>query len=203
MVVPQLLALSSTNLLTAYPYFTVSALRLAFRHRIFPPRDRDRRRRSSSGRTGSPKPASTIGQFTTILRSDRRFANYQASMFAAGFGNMLIEAPLIFLITRELSASCPSIGLTMVIPFAISLLSLPLWARYLDRCTLHSFAPGKVFCTGASAHVSRSTLCSIAWLAVSRVVMGIARGGAFSRQLGHNDLLEQISYPPTWASMSH
>ena len=60
--------------------------------------------------------------FVRILRNDRRFAKYQMSMFAAGFGNMLIEAPLIFLITRELAASyATSIALTMVIPFTISL----------------------------------------------------------------------------------
>ena len=96
--------------------------------------------------------------FLTILRNDQKFTRYQISMFAAGFGNMLIEAPLIFLITRELSASyATSIGLTMVIPFAISLLSLPLWARYLDRSRRTVSCPAK--CSvgiGPGTHVSRS-----------------------------------------------
>lgn len=129
--------------------------------------------------------------FATILRSDRRFANYQASMFAAGFGNMLIEAPLIFLITRELSASyATSIGLTMVIPFAISLLSLPLWARYLDRVHVAQFRARQsiLWVLAQVLTLVGALFGSIAWLAVSRVVMGIARGGgSLAWQLGHND----------------
>ena len=47
-------------------------------------------------------------------------------MIGAGFSNMLIEAPLIFLITRELGASyTASIMLTMVIPITVRLVSLP------------------------------------------------------------------------------
>ena len=129
--------------------------------------------------------------FLTILRKDRRFGRYQASMFAAGFGNMLIEAPLIFLITRELSASyATSIGLTMVIPFAVSLLSLPLWARYLDRVHVAQFRARQsiLWVLAQVLTLVGALFGSIAWLAVSRFVMGIARGGgSLAWQLGHND----------------
>ena len=137
--------------------------------------------------------------FFTILRDDRRFSSYQASMFAAGFGNMLIEAPLIFLITRELSASyAVSIGLTMVIPFAVSLLSLPLWARYLDRVHVAQFRARQsiLWVLAQVLTLIGALLGSIAWLAASRFVMGIARGGgSLAWQLGHNDFArsEQLS----------
>jgi hypothetical protein len=112
-------------------------------------------------------------------------------MFAAGFGNMLIEAPLIFLITRELSASyATSIGLTMVIPFAVSLLSLPLWARYLDRVHVAQFRARQsiLWVLAQVLTLVGALFGSIAWLAVSRFVMGIARGGgSLAWQLGHND----------------
>ena len=129
--------------------------------------------------------------FITILRDDRRFAKYQMSMFAAGFGNMLIEAPLIFLITRELSASyATSITLTMVIPFAVSLLSLPLWARYLDRVHVAQFRARQsiLWVLALTLTLIGALLSSILWLAISRFVMGIARGGGtLAWQLGHND----------------
>lgn len=137
--------------------------------------------------------------FFTILREDRRFGSYQASMFAAGFGNMLIEAPLIFLITRELSASyAVSIGLTMVIPFAVSLLSLPLWARYLDRVHVAQFRARQsiLWVLAQVLTLIGALLGSITWLAASRFVMGIARGGgSLAWQLGHNDFArsEQLS----------
>tara|TARA_E500000331_G_C17197772_1_gene687907 strand:+ start:130 stop:1419 length:1290 start_codon:yes stop_codon:yes gene_type:complete len=129
--------------------------------------------------------------FTTILRQDRRFAKYQMSMFAAGFGNMLIEAPLILLITRELAASySTSIALTMVIPFTISLMSLPLWARYLDRVHVAQFRARQslLWVIALILTMLGAMLGSIFWLAISRVVMGIARGGGtLAWQLGHND----------------
>ena len=129
--------------------------------------------------------------FVRILRNDRRFAKYQMSMFAAGFGNMLIEAPLIFLITRELSASyATSIALTMVIPFTISLVSLPLWARYLDRVHVAQFRARQslLWVVALILTMLGAVLGSILWLAISRVVMGIARGGgSLAWQLGHND----------------
>ena len=129
--------------------------------------------------------------FVTILRTDRRFAKYQMSMFAAGFGNMLIEAPLIFLITRELEASyATSIALTMVIPFTISLVSLPLWARYLDRVHVAQFRARQslLWVVALVLTMLGAVLGSILWLAISRVVMGIARGGgSLAWQLGHND----------------
>ena len=78
--------------------------------------------------------------FVEIIRQDRFFRRYQYSMFTAGFGNMLIEAPLVFLVTRELQASYTmSIMITMVIPFAVSLVALPLWALYLDRVHVAQF----------------------------------------------------------------
>ena len=132
--------------------------------------------------------------FVRILRNDRRFAKYQMSMFAAGFGNMLIEAPLIFLITRELAASyATSIALTMVIPFTISLVSLPLWARYLDRVHVAQFRARQslLWVVALILTMLGAVLGSILWLAISRVVMGIARGGgSLAWQLGHNDFAE-------------
>ena len=135
-------------------------------------------------------PESAIG-FMEILKTDRLFRWYQMNMFAAGFGAMLIEAPLIFIITRQMQASyTQSIMLTMVIPFAVSLLSMPMWANYLDRVHVAQFRSRQslLWILAQLLTMAGALLGSFAWLIVARTIMGIARGGgSLAWQLGHND----------------
>lgn len=126
-----------------------------------------------------------------VLRTDRLYARYQTHQFTAGFSNMLIEAPLVYLVTRELQASyTQSIAVTMVIPFTVSIVTLPLWARYLDRVHVTEFRARQ----SVLWVISQLLLWlgawqqSLAWIALSRFVLGIARGGGnLAWQLGHND----------------
>ena len=135
-------------------------------------------------------PETAIG-FLEILRTDRLFRWYQVNMFAAGFGAMLIEAPLIFIITRQMQASyTESIMLTMVIPFAVSLLSMPLWANYLDRVHVAQFRSRQsgLWILARLLIMLGAMLGSFVWLVIARTIMGIARGGgSLAWQLGHND----------------
>lgn len=137
--------------------------------------------------------------FWRILRNDRRYARYQTNQFLAGFSNMMIEAPLVYLVTRELEAGyTASIAVTMVIPFSLSVVTLPLWARYLDRVHVAEFRARQ-----SGLWVASQVLLgigawqqSLLWVALSRLVMGIARGGgSLAWQLGHNDFAprEQLS----------
>jgi MFS family permease len=134
--------------------------------------------------------AGSVG-FLAIIREDGNFRRYQVSMFTAGFANMLIEAPLVYLITREMAASYTvSIMLTMVIPFAVSLIALPIWAQYLDRVHVAQFRARQaiLWIVAQLFTLVGALLGSVAWLAVGRFVMGIARGGgSLAWQLGHND----------------
>ena len=129
--------------------------------------------------------------FVEIIRQDRFFRRYQYSMFTAGFGNMLIEAPLVFLVTRELQASYTmSIMITMVIPFAVSLVALPLWALYLDRVHVAQFRARQsiLWVLAQALTLVGASLGSLAWLMIGRFIMGVARGGGtLAWQLGHND----------------
>lgn len=129
--------------------------------------------------------------FMEILRKDKRFARYQLSMFGAGFGNMLMEAPLIFLITREMQASyTTSLMLVMVVPMVMSLVSLPLWAVYLDRVHVAQFRARQsvLWVIAQLLTFVGAMLGSITWLYVGRFIMGITRGGGtLAWQLGHND----------------
>ncbi|TNF87345.1 MAG: MFS transporter, partial [Gammaproteobacteria bacterium] len=139
-------------------------------------------------------PEEKVG-FLEILRRDRHYARYQLYQFTAGAANMIIEAPLVYLITRELNAGyTQSIAMTMVIPFAVSMLTLPLWASYLDRVHVAEFrARQSVLWIISQALLWMGALLgSLWWIGVSRFVLGIARGGgALAWQLGHNDFADQ------------
>ena len=129
--------------------------------------------------------------FFAILREDVDYARYQLYQFTAGIANMLIEAPLIYLVSRELGASYTvSIGISMVIPFAMSVITLPVWARHLDKVHVAEFrARQSVFWVAAQlAMWVGAMLSSLFGLAVGRLVLGVARGGgSLAWQLGHND----------------
>ena len=129
--------------------------------------------------------------FASVLRKDRYFRSYQISMFGAGFSNMLIEAPLIFLITRELGASYTvSIMLTMVIPITVRLVSLPAWASYLDKVHVAKFRSRQSIYWFAAQLLTMvgALLESIIWLGIARAIWGIAMaGGTLAWSLGHND----------------
>jgi MFS family permease len=129
--------------------------------------------------------------FFAILREDVGYARYQLYQFTAGTANMLIEAPLIYLVSRELGASyTASIGISMVIPFAVSVLTLPVWAGHLDKVHVTEFrARQSVFWVVAQLVMwIGAMLSSLIGLALGRMVLGIARGGgSLAWQLGHND----------------
>jgi hypothetical protein len=139
-------------------------------------------------------PTRSMG-FVQILKTDRWFRWYQINMFGAGFSNMLIEAPLIFIITRQMQASYTvSIMLTMVIPFAVSLISMPLWANYLDRVHVAQFRSRQsvLWILAQLLTMLGAMLESLIWLVIARTIMGIARGGgSLAWQLGHNDFARQ------------
>ena len=151
------------------------------RHRVI---ERRAQRLKASGRIG----------FFDVLKNDRNYASYQTHQFVAGCANMLLEAPLVFLVTRELHASyTESIAITMIIPFAVSLVTLPLWARYLDRVHVAEFrARQSVLWIVSQLILWFGALSgSLLWIGVSRMVQGVARGGgSLAWQLGHNDFAE-------------
>lgn len=126
-----------------------------------------------------------------VLRGDPLYARYLTWQFLAGVSNMMLEAPLVYLVSRELGAGyTTSIGITIVIPFSLSIATLPLWAVYLDRVHIARFRARQsalwvayqlVLWTGALQ-------ASLPLLMLSRAILGLARGGgALAWQIGHND----------------
>jgi MFS family permease len=129
-----------------------------------------------------------------VLRQDPLYARYQSWQFLLGVSNMLIEAPLIYLVTVELGASFTvSIGLTQVIPMALSIVTIPLWAAYLDRVHISEFRSRHswLFATSQLFLWVGALSGSLALIALARAVLGLARGGGIlAWQLGHNDFAD-------------
>jgi len=134
---------------------------------------------------------SSSNRFFTILRADRYYARYQLHQFTSGVAAMMLEPVLVYLVSRQIGASyIVSIGITMIIPFLLTLLTLPFWARYLDRVHVAEFRArqNSLWVIGILIMFIGAWQMSIVWLAIGRVVTAIVNGGgSLAWQLGHND----------------
>jgi len=131
------------------------------------------------------------GGFIAILRADRHYARYQLHQFTSGVAAMMLEPVLVYLVSRQIGASyIVSIGITMIVPFLITLLTLPFWARYLDRVHVAEFRArqNSLWVIGILVMFIGAWQMSLVWLAIGRVVTSIVNGGgSLAWQLGHND----------------
>jgi hypothetical protein len=104
---------------------------------------------------------------------------------------MMIEAPLIYLVSHQLQASyTTSIAIILAIPLGFSLLTLPLWAAYLDRVHISEFRGRHswVWVLAQAVTWYGAFRGSLLWIGLGRVLLGMGRGGgALAWQLGHND----------------
>jgi len=137
--------------------------------------------------------------FLAILRADPYYARYQWNQFTSGIANMMLEPPLVYLLTKQIGASYfASIGIVMLIPFLLNLTTMPLWARYLDRVHVAEFRARQnlFWVVGIVVMFWGALTLSLWWLAAGRIITGIVNGGgSLAWQLGHNDFAprEQLS----------
>jgi hypothetical protein len=141
--------------------------------------------------SGAPLPPARPRGIVAVLRRDRAFARYQAWQFVLGASNMMIEAPLIYLVSRELGAGyAASIALTQAIPFGLSIVMMPVWAAWLDRVHILDFRAGHSWLFAISQLLTwgGALLGSLWVIGAGRVLLGFARGGgSLAWNLGHND----------------
>ena len=139
---------------------------------------------------GGEKPAPTRSMWS-VLRDDREFRRYQTWQFVLGVSNMMVEAPLIYLVSRQLQASYTvSVALTMTIPLVLGAATLPIWALVIDRMHIARFRARQSGFWVLSQALTwyGAAQGSLALIACGRVVLGLARGGGgLAWQLGHND----------------
>ncbi len=137
--------------------------------------------------------------FLKVLRTDRLYARYQLHQFISGVANMMIEPPLVYLVSKQLGASyVVSIGIVMLIPFTLNLTTMPFWARYLDKVHVTEFRARQNagWVVGILVMFWGAWTFSLWWLALGRVITGVVNGGgSLAWQLGHNDFAprDQIS----------
>ena len=126
-----------------------------------------------------------------VLQRDKKFRQYQVYQFLAGTSNMMLEAPVIYLVSNQLGAGYTlSIVLTLIIPFTLSLVTLPFWAGYLDKnhVTLFRARQSALWVLSQTIMFVGAVLSSLWILGLGRVVLGITRGGgSLAWSLGHND----------------
>ncbi len=132
--------------------------------------------------------------FWSVLRHDPMFRGYQMWQFIMGASNMLHVPIFIALVAKMTDGRANgyviATALTLGIPMVLSMLSLPVWAKLLDRTHVirfrvrHGFFwSGALLLTWAGAEFE-----SLWLLSASRVVIGMAMGGGMlAWQLGHND----------------
>ncbi len=129
--------------------------------------------------------------FLAVLRKDKLYARYQWHQFTSGFAAMMLEPPLVYLVSKQLVASyVVSIGIVMLIPFTLNLATMPFWARYLDRVHVAEFRARQnaAWVIGVLVMFWGAWSFSLEWLAVGRIITGIVNGGGnLAWQLGHND----------------
>ncbi len=131
------------------------------------------------------------GGVISVLREDGDFARFMAWQMLLGTAAMMTEAPLLYLVSRQMGASyAESIGIMIVIPFALSVVAIPFWAAYLDRVHVSSFRSvhSWVFAFAQALLWLGAIGQSLVLLALARVVNGAARsGGGLAWNIGHND----------------
>lgn len=126
-----------------------------------------------------------------ILWSDKNYGRYMLYQFVSGVANMGIEAPIVYLVSRELGAGfLASISITLMIPFVSGILALPFWAGYLDRSHVVRFRFNQCHYMVLSMFLLwvGAELGSLWVLALARFIGGLVRSaGGIAWQIGHND----------------
>ncbi|MBW2241926.1 MAG: MFS transporter [Deltaproteobacteria bacterium] len=126
-----------------------------------------------------------------ILRTDPTFARYLAWQFLLGVSNMMTEPIVLYVVSRQLAASYTvSIGLLTVVPMALAIVTIPLWAGYIDRVHITEFRSRHSWLWAISQALTAvgAITGSLVWIGVGRSMLGVARGGGIlAWQLGHND----------------
>ncbi len=126
-----------------------------------------------------------------VLREDGDYARFLGWQMLLGVAAMMTEAPLLYLVSREMGASyAQSIGIMIVIPFALSVFAIPFWAMYLDRVHVSSFRSvhSWVFALAQTLLWLGAIRHSLWIMAAARLINGAARsGGGLAWNIGHND----------------
>jgi hypothetical protein len=132
-----------------------------------------------------------VGGMLSLLRADPLYASFLGWQMLSGISNMMVEAPVLYLVSRQMGASyAESIAVTTVIPLVLSVLTTPFWAMYLDRVHVSAFRAAHAWSFSLSQLLlwAGAGTQSLGLVLLARMVLGSARaGGGLAWNLGHND----------------
>jgi hypothetical protein len=112
-------------------------------------------------------------------------------MSVFGFGNLMLGAPMTFVVTDELRMGyTEGILVNTIVPLAIMPLAIPMWARYMDRTHIIRFRSlhGWTFVSASAAITLASYLHSVELVYFGAALLGVGyAGGTLAWNLGHQD----------------
>ena len=147
-----------------------------------------------TGRDGAGR-----NDFIAILRADPHYARYQWYQFISGLAAMMLEPPLVYLISKQIGANyATSIAIVLIIPFLLNFTTIHWWARYFDQVHVTEFRvrQNALWVVGTLVMFWGAFSLSLVWLALGRFLTSLVNaGGTLAWQLGHNDFApkEQLS----------
>jgi hypothetical protein len=129
-----------------------------------------------------------------LLKDDRRFRLYQRWQMIAGFSFMMLQPPLIYMVSKRLTNPDKDYMLATIvlqlIPLVTSILTIPFWATLFDRMLLSKFRVIQGF-TWFGAQVlilTGAVLSSLEVIMLAQVVVGVSiAAGNLVWNLGHNE----------------
>jgi hypothetical protein len=137
---------------------------------------------------------SLVRQGFALLRADRRFREYQRWQMMAGFSFMMLQPPLVFLVSRRLTDPDRDYTLSTVvlqiIPLVVSMLATPFWAPLFDRMLISKFRviQGCSWFGGQLLVFLGAYLGNLYIIMAAEVVIGVSiSAGNLVWNLGHNE----------------
>jgi len=138
----------------------------------------------------------------TILKEDHDYRWYMTWQFVGGMANLIGTFAVIRLVIDLTEGQAYeyawSILITTTVPMAVAMLTVPIWARYLDRVHITEFRTRQgLFWIVSQAGLWLTATTGMFWLLVlPQVIQGISRGGGMlAWNLGHNDFADRRMVP--------
>jgi hypothetical protein len=129
-----------------------------------------------------------------VLKRDKAWRDYQRWQFLSGFSFMMINPPLVFMVSRQLTEPIKQYLLATVvlqiIPMITSIVFTQVWAPLFDRVHITKFRvfQGSVSVTALATLFLGAALGHLWLVAVAQFLIGTSlAGGNLAWSLGHTD----------------
>jgi MFS family permease len=172
-----------------YPVVAVLGLAAAWRYRRFTVRGHGRLLREELDARGSGRVR--LADAVSVLRHDRWYRRYMATMFLFGSGNLMVIALLVVILTEQLGVPrMQQVLITTTIPLLALAALTPIWAKRLDRVHILEYRAfhSWTFVLAMALFVPGAIFGQLWLFWLGAVAIGAAfAGGRLGWNLGHND----------------